>query len=92
MSGHQTDVPAVVFISYHYPPSNEIGARRNGALVRWLVEHNMHVIVVSKFGDRSFVSANPDPSITAVRIADSSRWLMRSVVLRSSGSVGCTRS
>ncbi len=71
---------AVVFISYHYPPSNEIGARRNGALVRWLVEHNVHVIVVSRFGDRAFASANSDSSITAVRIAESSRWLMRSIV------------
>ena len=71
---------AVVFISYHYPPSNEIGARRNGALVRWLIEHNVHVIVVSKFADRAVASANSDSSITAVRIAESSRWLMRSIV------------
>jgi len=35
MSVQPTETPAVVFISYHYPPSNAIGARRNGAVVRW---------------------------------------------------------
>ena len=80
MRGLRTGIPAVVYISYHYPPSIEIGARRNGALVRCLAKHNMDVIVVSKFGHRSLGPADSDPSITELRIADSSRWLMRTIV------------
>jgi hypothetical protein len=74
------EAPAVVFISYHYPPSNEIGARRNGALVRWLVELNIRVIVVSRFGDSTLTSHGSDSLTHEVRIPDSRRWLLKSVV------------
>lgn len=82
------ETPAVVLISYHYPPSNEIGARRNGALVRWLVAHDIRVIVVSRFGDApdsTLSSRGSDSPITQVRIPDSRRWLLRSSVAAKQG-------
>jgi hypothetical protein len=42
--------PAVLLISYHFYPSNEIGGRRTTALARFLASKGVRVIVVSTFG------------------------------------------
>jgi len=40
----------VLLVSYHFHPSNEIGARRPTALARFLVAKGLRVVVVSAFG------------------------------------------
>lgn len=45
--------PSAIVISYHFYPSNEIGARRITAFARFLAEKGVRVIVVSAFGGSS---------------------------------------
>jgi hypothetical protein len=49
------DRPAVLLISYHFHPSNEIGGKRMTAFARFLVSKGVRVIVVSSFGDATIV-------------------------------------
>ncbi len=42
----------ILIVSYHFHPSNEIGARRATALARYLAAEGMRVVVVSSFGDQ----------------------------------------
>ncbi len=42
---------AIIVISYHFYPSNEIGARRITAFARFLADKGFRVVVVSAFGD-----------------------------------------
>lgn len=44
--------PAVVLISFHFHPAEEVGGRRTTALARYLVEKGVQVVVVSAFGNR----------------------------------------
>src|ERR1700752_1040458 len=47
------EIPStVLLISYHFHPSNEIGARRPTALARFLVEKGLRVVAVSAFADQ----------------------------------------
>jgi hypothetical protein len=46
---------AVLLISYHFYPSNEIGGRRTTALARFLASKGARVIVVSTFGGATVV-------------------------------------
>lgn len=43
--------PCALLISYHFYPSNQIGARRATALARYLADRGVRVVVVSAFGD-----------------------------------------
>lgn len=43
--------PSVIIVSYHFYPSNEIGARRITAFARFLAAKGLQVVVISAFGD-----------------------------------------
>lgn len=60
---------AVLIISYHFYPSNEIGARRPTALARFLVEKGVRVTVVSAFGGQDIVPGSQVlPGVVAVPV------------------------
>lgn len=60
---------SVLIISYHFYPSNEIGARRATALAKFLVEKGIRVCVVSAFGGKTIESgAHILPGMTAVPV------------------------
>jgi hypothetical protein len=60
---------AVLIISYHFYPSNEIGARRPTALARFLVEKGVRVTVVSAFGGQDIVAGSQVlPGVVAVPV------------------------
>jgi hypothetical protein len=61
--------PTVLVISYHFYPSNEIGARRPTALARFLVEKGVRVAVVSAFGGQEIVPGSQVlPGVFAVPV------------------------
>jgi hypothetical protein len=81
MRSQQAHPPAVVFITYHYPPSTQIGARRTGALVTTLGGEGIHVIVVSRFADGPLeLHPATDTRITFIQVPESrkliTRWLV----------------
>jgi Glycosyl transferase 4-like domain len=58
-----------MIVSYHFYPSNEIGARRATALAKYLVESGMRVSVVSAFGGEPIEpGAQVLPGIVAVPV------------------------
>lgn len=66
--------PAILLVSYHFYPSNEIGARRPTALARFLVGKGLRVIVVSAFGgERIEIGSEVLPGVVAVPVRKPSR-------------------
>lgn len=61
--------PSVLLVSYHFYPSNEIGAKRPTALARFLVDKGLRVTVVSAFGGREIEPGSQVlPGIVAVPV------------------------
>jgi hypothetical protein len=73
--------PTVLIISYHFYPSNEIGARRPTALARFLVDKGVRVSVVSAFGGQDI---NPGsqvlPGVVAVPIRKPQRIFTEAMI------------
>jgi glycosyltransferase involved in cell wall biosynthesis len=79
---HDTRLPrTILLISYHFHPSNEIGARRVTALARHLAGNGERVVVVCA-GDGSAVSHSSEtpPGIIAIRVPEPGRPLLRALV------------
>jgi Glycosyl transferase 4-like domain len=61
--------PSIIIVSYHFYPSNEIGARRATALAQFLAERGVRVAVVSAFGGQAVPHGAPVlPGIIAVPV------------------------
>ena len=66
--------PSILLISYHFYPSNEIGARRPTALARFLVDKGLRVAVVSAFGGQDMeLGSQVLPGVVAVPVRKPSR-------------------
>ena len=64
----------VLFVSYHFYPSSEIGARRPTALARYLVDKGLRVAVVSAFGGQAIEPGSAVlPGVVAVPVRKSSQ-------------------
>jgi Glycosyl transferase 4-like domain len=73
--------PSVLIISYHFYPSNEIGARRPTALARFLVNRGLRVAVVSAFGGQNIEDGSEVlPGVIAVPVNKPSRIFTDAVV------------
>lgn len=73
--------PTVLIVSYHFYPSNEIGARRPTALAQYLVDRGLRVVVVSAFAERHIeLGADILPGVQAVPVHMPSRTLIGTVV------------
>lgn len=73
--------PAILLISYHFYPSNEIGARRPTALARFLVDRGLRVAVVSAFGGQDIESGSQVlPGVVAVPVRKPSRTFTDTLV------------
>ena len=71
----------VLILSYHFYPSNEIGARRTTALARYLAGRGLRVLVVSAFDNRSIEpGAELLPGIFAVPVKLPERPLLNALV------------
>jgi hypothetical protein len=67
----------VLILSYHFYPSNEIGARRLTALARYLAGRGIRVVVVSSFGEKDIACGTEIlPGIIAVPVARPGRTLL----------------
>jgi hypothetical protein len=72
---------AILLVSYHFYPSNEIGARRPTALARFLVGKGIRVIVVSAFGGQPIEPGSEVlPGVVAVPVRKPSRTFTDTVV------------
>src|SRR3984957_2303822 len=66
--------PSILLVSYHFYPSNEIGARRPTALARFLVEKGLRVAVVSAFGGQQIEPGSQVlPGVVAIPVQRPSR-------------------
>ena len=73
--------PTVLFVSYHFYPSNEIGARRPTALARYLVDKGFRVAVVSAFGGQVIEPGSAVlPGVVAVPVQKPSRTITDTLV------------
>lgn len=73
--------PSVIVISYHFYPSNEIGARRITAFARFLAEKGLRVVVISAFGDSSVkVGSEVLPGLIAVPVRRPPRTFIDAIV------------
>ena len=73
--------PTVLLVSYHFYPSNEIGARRPTALARYLVDKGLRVAVVSAFGGQAIEPGSSVlPGVVAVPVQKPSRPLTDTIV------------
>ena len=73
--------PSILLISYHFYPSNEIGARRPTALARYLVNKGLRVAVVSAFGGQNIEpGAEVLPGVVAVPVQKPARVFTEAVV------------
>jgi hypothetical protein len=71
----------VLIISYHFYPSNEIGARRPTALARFLVDKGVRVAVVSAFGGQDLVPGSQVlPGVMAVPVRKPPRAFTEMVI------------
>ena len=69
--------PSILVISYHFHPSNEIGARRPTALARSLVAKGVRVVVVSAFGGQAIEPGSMVmPDVIAIPVLRPSRRLL----------------
>ena len=74
--------PSILLVSYHFHPSNEIGARRPTALARFLVDKGLRVAVVSAFGGQHIEPGSQVlPGVVAVPVRRPSRTFTGAVVL-----------
>ena len=72
---------SVLILTYHFYPSNEIGARRVTALARYLAERGVRVVVVSGFGPQSLaLDSEIFPRVTAIQVQRPSRRLLNALV------------
>jgi hypothetical protein len=73
--------PSILLVSYHFYPSNEIGARRPTALAKFLVDKGVRVVVVSAFGGKQVESgAEILPGVVAVPVRRPPRKFIDSMV------------
>lgn len=73
--------PSVLLVSYHFYPSNEIGARRPTELARFLVDQGLRVTVVSAFGEQDVEPGSEVlPGVTAIPVRQPSRTFSGAVV------------
>jgi hypothetical protein len=73
--------PSILLVSYHFYPSNEIGARRPTALARFLVDKGLRVAVVSAFGGQDIEPGSQVlPGVVAVPVQRPSRTFIDTVV------------
>jgi hypothetical protein len=73
--------PSILLVSYHFYPSNEIGARRPTALARFLVDKGLRVAVVSAFGGQDIVPGSQVlPGVVAVPVQKPSRAFTDTIV------------
>lgn len=74
-------IPTVLIISYHFYPSNEVGARRPTALARFLVAKGVRVAVVSAFGGQAIEPGSMVmPGVIAIAVRRPSRRLLDTLV------------
>jgi hypothetical protein len=74
--------PSVLLVSYHFYPSNEIGARRPTELARFLVDKGLRVAVVSAFGGQAIEPGSEVlPGVVAVPVRKPPRAITDAVVL-----------
>jgi len=79
--GSHLNLSTVLIVSYHFYPSNEIGARRVTALARYLADSGVRVVVVSAFDDRSIQPGSELlPGIFAVPVKRPTRALLNALV------------
>jgi hypothetical protein len=79
--GGNRETPSILLISYHFYPSNEIGARRPTALARFLVNKGLRVAVVSAFGGQDIeLGAQVLPGVVAVPVQQPARVFTDAVV------------
>lgn len=84
---------SVLIVSYHFYPSNEIGARRATALARYLADTGVRVGVVSAFGGKPIApGSHVLPGIVAVPVpkpprifTDAVIYLKRKLIRRAPG-------
>lgn len=77
------DGPAVLLISYHFYPSDEIGGKRTTSLARFLASKGVRVIVVSAFGGATMVAGSEVmPGVIAAPVKQPRRVLIDFVVSR----------
>jgi hypothetical protein len=77
----QMNRPSILLVSYHFYPSNEIGARRPTALARYLVNKGLRVAVVSAFGGKDITPGSQVlPGVVAVPVQRPSRTFTDAVV------------
>ena len=73
--------PSVLIVSYHFHPSNEVGARRPTALARFLVEQGIPVVVISAFGGETIEPGSMVlPGVVAVPVHRPRRRLLDALV------------
>jgi hypothetical protein len=73
--------PSILLVSYHFYPSNEIGARRPTALAKYLVDKGVRVVVVSAFGGRQVEPGSEIlPGVVAVPVSRPPRKFIDSMV------------
>jgi serine acetyltransferase len=74
----------ILIVSFAFPPSIEIGARRATALARYLADNGIRVIVVSAFGDHPVkLGSELYPGVIAIPVKRPGRpWLDLLVALK----------
>ena len=79
--GSHLNLSTILILSYHFYPSNEIGARRVTALARYLADNGVRVVVVSAFDNRSIQPGSELlPGIFAVPVKRPKRALLNALV------------
>lgn len=72
----------LIFLSYHFEPSNEIGARRPTAFVRAIAADGVSVVVASAFG--GIAGGTPveesGAPIGFIHVARPRKWILKSLV------------
>lgn len=72
---------SILIVSYHFYPSNEIGARRATSLAKYLVESGTRVSVVSAFGGKPIEDGEEIlPGIVAVPVQKPPRMFTDAIV------------
>jgi hypothetical protein len=72
---------SIIIVSYHFYPSNEIGARRVTALAQFLASKGIRVIVVSEFGGAAIArGAEILPGVIAIPVKQPKQWLIGHLV------------
>jgi Glycosyl transferase 4-like domain len=73
--------PTVLLLSYHFYPSNEIGARRLTALARYLAGRGIRVVVVSSFDNRAIAcDSEIQPGVIAIPVPHPDRTILNALI------------